>query len=235
MYWMIWVDRSDFLQQKSRALARHCTIFAYCTINSAGSLTQLNNPYRRHRVQNAMRMMNLGHFLLAALTAFAASVSGFVSSSQVGRVSTSLYGNTKQPPPLPEIKDISYGEESRRYRRTVYTHDDWRRHRSPDRFPYQLSNLFNSGIYKNLAREVAATTAVAAFIVFFNSVVGGYTDFEGVEHAALVTSSWLPILGLPQAPFLLSSPALGLLLGMYPQDIHEASHELKLKLRSVDF
>ena len=38
---MIWVDRSDFLQQKSRALARHCTIFAYCTINSAGSMHEI--------------------------------------------------------------------------------------------------------------------------------------------------------------------------------------------------
>jgi ion channel-forming bestrophin family protein len=158
-------------------------------------------------------MMNFGHLLLVVLTAFAASASGFVSPSQVGRVSTSLHGNTKEPPPLPEIKDIFYGEESRRYRRTVYTHDDWRRHRSPNRFQYYLRNIFQSGIYKNLSRAVTATTAVAAFIVLFNSVVGGYTDYKGVKHAAVFASAWLPKLGLPLAPFTLSAPSLGLLLG----------------------
>ena len=112
------------------------------------------------------------------------------------------------------IKDISYGEESRKFRRTVYSHDDWKKHRSPDRFYYYLVAIFKSGVYKNLGREVTATTAVAVFIFLYNAVVGGYTDFEGVQHAALITSEWLPKLGLPLAPFTLASPSLGLLLGM---------------------
>ena len=39
-----------------------------------------------------------------------------------------------RPPKLEKAKDISYGEASRKFRRTVYTADDWVRHRSPDRF-----------------------------------------------------------------------------------------------------
>jgi ion channel-forming bestrophin family protein len=126
-----------------------------------------------------------------------------------------LNGNTKVPAELPPLKDISYGEQSRQYRRTVYSHDDWRKHRSPDRFFYYMRSVVNSGVYKNLAREVSTTTAIATIVVVYNALVGGYTDLMGVQHAALVESMWTPLLTLPLAPFTLSSPSLGLLLGMF--------------------
>jgi ion channel-forming bestrophin family protein len=154
--------------------------------------------------------------VLGVLSA-APGTAAFAPSSLPGvRVSTTaVHGNTKFAPSLPPIKDISYGEESRKYRRTVYSHDDWRKHRSPDRFLYYIVSLFSSGIYKNLGREVTATTAIATFIVLYNAVTGGYTDFEGIKHAAVISSEWLPMLGLPLAPFTLSTPSLGLLLGTY--------------------
>jgi ion channel-forming bestrophin family protein len=127
---------------------------------------------------------------------------------------TRLFGNTKQAPavPVPTTKQ-SYGEDSRKFRRTVFTHDDWRKFRDPDRFTYYLTSMFNSGVYKSLSREVGTTTAIATFIVVYNCVVGGYTDVSGLPHAALVSTPLLPVFGLPLAPFTLSSPALGLLLG----------------------
>jgi ion channel-forming bestrophin family protein len=145
----------------------------------------------------------------------ASAFAPIVSSTTSSRFGTAIHGNTKSPPAMPPVKDIAYGEESRKYRRTVYSHDDWRKHRSQDRFLYYISSLFSSGIYKNLGREVTATTAVAAFVCLYNAIVGGYTDFEGIKHAALVSSSLLPLLGLPLAPFTLSTPALGLLLGTF--------------------
>ena len=114
---------------------------------------------------------------------------------------------------MPPIKDISYGEASRKFRRTVYTHDDWKKHRNPDRFIYYLSAIFKSGVYKNIGREVATTTAIATFIWFYNIIVGGYTDLEGIKHGALISFDFLPKIGLPLAPFTLASPSLGLLLG----------------------
>ena len=45
-------------------------------------------------------------------------------------------------------KDIPYGETSRSFRRTVYSHDDWVKHRSPDRFLRNLWSIPASGIYK---------------------------------------------------------------------------------------
>lgn len=51
-------------------------------------------------------------------------------------------------PPDTATKDIPYGETSRQFRRTVYTHDDWVKHRSPNRFVKNIFSLVNSGIYK---------------------------------------------------------------------------------------
>mmetsp|Transcript_34758 Transcript_34758/g.51154 ORF Transcript_34758/g.51154 Transcript_34758/m.51154 type:complete len:426 (+) Transcript_34758:75-1352(+) len=114
-------------------------------------------------------------------------------------------------PPTPEsLLTETYGEGSRKYRRTVYTHNEWVKHRSSDRFIRNISSMINSGVYKSLGREVFATTAIATFLVVFNALTGGYTDFDGVQHEAIISS--LPQLTLPLTPFTLLSPSLGLLL-----------------------
>ena len=105
------------------------------------------------------------------------------------------------------------GEEQRKFRRTVYTHDDWKKHRSQDRFIYYLAAIFKSGVYKNLGREVTMVTAVASLLVVYNCLVGGYTDFNGVAQPALITNDLLQKLTLPMASFTTTSPSLGLLLG----------------------
>jgi len=161
-----------------------------------------------------------------------AGTNGFVAPSPSkiarSRIGTELFSEStgwdsfldlKRP-----IKDIAYGEESRKYRRTVYSHDDWKKHRSADRFLYYLVAIFKSGVYKNLQREVTATTLVAAFVCLYNALTSGYTDFEGVQQAALVSSVLLPKLGLPLAPFTLASPSLGLLLGTSLRVVFEAFH-----------
>ena len=51
-------------------------------------------------------------------------------------------------PPDTATKDIPYGETSRKFRRTVYTHEDWVKHRSSDRFIKNLFSIVSSGIYK---------------------------------------------------------------------------------------
>jgi len=106
---------------------------------------------------------------------------------------------------------ISYGEESRKYRRTSFTHDDWVKHRWPDRFWRNLRTFFSSGVYKNLTSEVLATSLIAIFVWLWNIAAGGYVDFQGIKHDALIAD--ITQLVLPLAPFTLSSPSLGLLLG----------------------
>lgn len=111
-----------------------------------------------------------------------------------------------------EPKYNSYSEQSRPMRRTVFTHEDWVKFRSSDRFMKNLRNIAVSGVYKNLGREVVATTAVALFVWASNLALGGYTDFVGVQHEALVHIDGLSGIGLPLTPFTLASPSLGLLL-----------------------
>lgn len=135
-----------------------------------------------------------------------------------GKTTTSTalaMGNTQQPPTLPPIRDISYGEESRKYRRTIFTHDDWVKFRSPDRFWRNLEAVTSSGIYKNVGKEILATTGVAAFVILYNGLVGGFQDWSGNTLDPLLQASFLPVIGLPLAPFTLSSPSLGLLLSKY--------------------
>jgi len=159
--------------------------------------------------------MKLSALLLTALVAPSAA---FAPSSQIGSPvqksmdsASALAGTTKQPPEIPPPRKVSYGEESRAYRRTVYTHDDWVKHRSPDRFARNLSTIVTSGVYKNLGREVLATTAVATFVCLFNLAVSGYVDFSGAAHEGILQGV-LPLLTLPLTGFTLSSPSLGLLL-----------------------
>jgi hypothetical protein len=140
---------------------------------------------------------------IALIALYLASTHAFVTKS-----TTSLRWNCQEL-----YSETSYGEESRKYRRTVYTHDDWVNHRSPDRFLRNIGTTFNSGIYKNVGREVTAVVAVAILVMLWNMATAGYTDFAGVDHEAIWKSVFTPALSVPMQAFTLPSSFLGLLLG----------------------
>ncbi|KAL7492739.1 hypothetical protein ACHAWT_001748 [Skeletonema menzelii] len=99
---------------------------------------------------------------------------------------------------------VPYGETSRKYRRTVFKHDDWVNHRQSNSKVFDnLQSMFFSGVVRQLRPQVGAVTGVAAAVMGWNI---------GVVHLAASNNIWLPILTLPTVPFTLSSPALGLLL-----------------------
>lgn len=100
-------------------------------------------------------------------------------------------------------------EDARRFRRTVYTHDDWKKHRQQDRFTTYVGSTFKSGIWANAKNEIMIATAIATFVVFYNALRGGYTDFAGVSHAAPFPGQTI---GLPMSTFTLTGSSLGLLL-----------------------
>lgn len=100
-------------------------------------------------------------------------------------------------------------EMARRYRRTVYTHDDWKKHRQQDRFLIYLGSMFRSGVFENCKNEVLVTTSFAAFLCFYNALRGGYTDISGIAHPAPLPGQ---LLGLPMTTFTLTGSSLGLLL-----------------------
>jgi putative membrane protein len=149
--------------------------------------------------------------LLASASAFTAPQFG------VSKISsrTELGYTTKSPPPIPLPTKITYGEDSRRYRRTVYTHDDWVKHRSPDRFARNILTTTSSGIYKNVASEVWVGVIIATSVFLWNMATGGYPDLEGIQHEAVIQNQFLPPLTLSLTPFTISAPFLGLLLGKW--------------------
>jgi hypothetical protein len=94
-------------------------------------------------------------FMMAAamtvVVCLVGSASAFVQPSGKTSSLNSVASQQAKDPlhilPLDAI-EIPYGEESRKFRRTVYTHDDWIKHRSPDRFFKTLRTTTTSGIYK---------------------------------------------------------------------------------------
>ena len=89
---------------------------------------------------------------------------------------------------------VPFGESSRKYVRTVYGHSDWIRHRSESRvFRNIRQGIFRAGAWRQLRREVGSVVALSILVVFWNAL------FECK-------------LGLPVTPFMMSSPALGLML-----------------------
>ncbi|GFH56226.1 hypothetical protein CTEN210_12702 [Chaetoceros tenuissimus] len=168
--------------------------------------------YRKSAVTLALLSSVFG-----AQAAFApqTSVTSSAAISSALKSPTALNGiDSPSTPPEDIAPDFfqKYGEGSRFYRRTVYTHDDWVKHRSADRFFRQIGNFASSGVYKSLFKEVTAVTTVASFVVVWNMIFGDYTDLEGVKHAGIMKDSFIPALSLPLVPFTLSSPSLGLLL-----------------------
>jgi len=153
---------------------------------------------------------------LIALTLFGVTEAFVPQSTQtsVQPLSVEEMSSTSLPasPPDTATKDIPYGEISRQFRRTVYTHEDWVQHRSPNRFVKNLFSIFSSGIYKNVGREVAATTSVATIVFLWNMLTVGYDDFNQIHHSPLIDSYYVPGLTLPLNPFTLASSSLGLLL-----------------------
>lgn len=103
-------------------------------------------------------------------------------------------------------------EIARRFRRTVYTHDDWKKHRQQDRFTIYLGSMFKSGVFDNSKNEVLLTTGIAAFVCLYNALVGGYTDLAGVTHPPALPGN---VVGLPMNAFTLTGSSLGLLLSKY--------------------
>lgn len=109
------------------------------------------------------------------------------------------------------IRFSESNEASRKYRRTVYSYADWPIHRSPNRFRVGVQTFFASQILRGLWKQVYFIGYVAAFVVIWNGLTGGFVDFGGVQRAPLLRG--LPMLALPMELFNLTSSSLGLLLG----------------------
>lgn len=128
----------------------------------------------------------------------------------------SLVATTALRAATPTEEDLkrfkSYGEASRKFRRSYFSHSDWLKARADDRFLYNLSSILRSGIVRQLSKEIVLVASIASFICIYNAIfIAGYDDFAGFHHPP-VFDTILPVLKLPSEPFTFASPSLGLLL-----------------------
>lgn len=103
-----------------------------------------------------------------------------------------------------------FSEANREYRRSVFMHGEWVDHRSTERFYKTMKSLTASGVLRARYNEIANVVAISTFLVIYNTLSAGYTDFDNVKHAAII--GHLPVLSMPLSVFSLTAPSLGLLL-----------------------
>lgn len=159
---------------------------------------------------------------LLLFIATAGSVSAFVPQKSQPSSTTKLSlekVDTSRPDALKQAANVlgrvPFGEDARKYRRTIYNYDDWVKHRSDSRFLSNLAGIYNSGVIRNLTKEVGTAVGIAAFTILFNALFNtGYDDLFLVHHdaplAALIGTK-IP-LTVPLTAFTISSSALSLLL-----------------------
>ena len=126
----------------------------------------------------------------------------------------SILGTASGTPQVaaPKIPQLTYSEESRQYRRTVYFHESWVKHRSTDRFFKNLASTIDSGVVRSLYSEITIVTSIAVLVVAANMLIAGYDDLSNVHQAAPLPISFIKDLSLPALPFTIAMPALSLLL-----------------------
>lgn len=109
-----------------------------------------------------------------------------------------------------ETGRVPYGEKSRKYRRTVFRHQDWVEHRSSSsRIISNLQSMLFSGVVRQLRPQITIITISATFVVIWNTFMSYLLSQQLLSHEL---NFLLNPITLPSLPFTLSSPALGLLL-----------------------
>lgn len=99
------------------------------------------------------------------------------------------------------IKYPDHKEDSRKLRRTVYTTNDWKRHRSSERYFKELKNMPKSIVIRGLFKQAGLVALFSTFIVIYNLMI-----------QLKIFKISFPLLSIPSQPFSLLSPSLGLLL-----------------------
>lgn len=92
-------------------------------------------------------------------------------------------------------------ESNRKFRRTIFNKQDWRKHRSGNRYFSELLSMPNSVVLRGLTIQALSVTAFTAILVLYNIFV----ELKFLPR-------FFPLLISPPLPFSLTSSALGLLL-----------------------
>lgn len=125
------------------------------------------------------------------------------TSLRLGAPSRGLQIRCAAPPQTKELEYYDADKElSRKYRQTVFTHEDWFKHRSTSRYKRHIAGLLESRIVRGLAFPLGTVVTVSALL----------TVYEALRESGQLPP-WCFRLALDTAqPFNLTSFALSLLL-----------------------
>ncbi len=174
--------------------------------------------WRNENTADAFQIVKLGTPAPSLQTTGLYAKKGATLEESINGETETTYRPNSMKAAFLETGKVPYGEESRKFRRTIYDHGDWINHRSNDRFLENLSTVFTSGVVRQLLFEVSCVASSALVVCTWNAALGGYVDFDGIHHEGFLfqgTSSGVAkgiLAVLPVAPFTVASPALGLLL-----------------------
>eukprot|EP00246_Nothoceros_aenigmaticus_P016087 TRINITY_DN7057_c0_g2_i1.p1 TRINITY_DN7057_c0_g2~~TRINITY_DN7057_c0_g2_i1.p1 ORF type:complete len:358 (+),score=27.70 TRINITY_DN7057_c0_g2_i1:169-1242(+) len=94
-------------------------------------------------------------------------------------------------------------EQARMFRRLVYDHESWTRHRSSTRHLRHILSISSSRVILSLGPPVYSLTLFSGMVAVYNELVADHW---------IALPSWAPLLQISALPFQLTAPALALLL-----------------------
>ena len=119
-------------------------------LSSLSSQVGVCDTYHNQSINNSnhillnkiVQMKFLSALLLLALSPTRTVAFAPANNHAVVSDSTASTTSLQMGPPAPKsLLAETYGEGSRKYRRTVYTHNEWVKHRSSDRFIRNISSM----------------------------------------------------------------------------------------------
>ena len=137
---------------------------------------------------------------------------------------------------LPTINTVEYNRITRRMESTYKDHSYWVKHRSNDRLFHHMRTMPKSIIYQTIRQPVRYITYLSTCLVIWNCLVlltNATMATSDLPHrvASLLGlfSKKLVLLRIPIDPLVITSPMLGLLLGMsflvwHRYIFHDLSH-----------
>ena len=137
---------------------------------------------------------------------------------------------------LPTINTVEYNRITRRMESTYKDHSYWVKHRSNDRLFHHMRTMPKSIIYQTIRQPVRYITYLSTCLVIWNCLVlltnatMATSDLpHRIKSLLGLFSKKLVLLRIPIDPLVITSPMLGLLLGMsflvwHRYIFHDLSH-----------
>jgi predicted membrane chloride channel (bestrophin family) len=116
-------------------------------------------------------------------------------------------------------------EKNRKFRRTVFDKQDWKRHRSSNRYIQELMNMPSSLVLRGLSVQAFGVAAWALAIITYNFLV---------KKNPLRMRVLPPMLSIPGLPLSLLCPSLGLLLVFRTNKAYERWREGRIAWSEVN-